>query len=95
MKILIVYVSIFVGMTELKFIDIHITEGFPGGSDYKESSCNVGDPGLIPGLGRSPGEGHGNPLQYSCLENPWTKEPGSIGPYSSEGHTELDTIEVT
>ena len=65
MKILIVYVSIFVGMTELKFIDIHITEGFPGGSDYKESSCNVGDPGLIPGLGRSPGEGHGNPLQYS------------------------------
>ena len=45
-------------------------EGFPGGSDGKESACNVGDPGLIPGLGRSPGEGHGNPLQYSCLENP-------------------------
>ena len=63
----------FGGMTELKFIDIHITEGFPGGSDYKESSCNVGDPGLIPGLGRSPGEGHGNPLQYSCLENPWAE----------------------
>ena len=58
----------FLGMTELKFIDIHITEGFPGGSDYKESSCNVGDPGLIPGLGRSPGEGHGNPLQYSSGE---------------------------
>ena len=73
----------FGGMTELKFIDIHITEGFPGGSDYKESSCNVGDPGLIPGLGRSPGEGHGNPLQYSCLENPWTEESGSIRPYSS------------
>ena len=73
----------FGGMTELKFIDIHITEGFPGGSDYKESSCNVGDPGLIPGLGRSPGEGHGNPLQYSCLENPWAEEPGSIRPYSS------------
>ena len=78
MKILIVYVSIFVGMTELKFIDIHITEGFPGGSDYKESSCNVGDPGLIPGLGRSPGEGNGNPLQYSCLENPWTEEPDGL-----------------
>ena len=42
---------------------------FPGGSDNKESACNVGDPGLIPGLGRSPGEGDRNPLQYSCLEN--------------------------
>ena len=42
---------------------------FPGGSDGKESACNVGDLGLIPGLGRSPGGGHGNPLQYSCLEN--------------------------
>ena len=45
-------------------------EGFPGGSAGKESTCNVGDLGLIPGLGRSPGGGHGNPLQYSCLENP-------------------------
>ena len=44
--------------------------GFPGGSDDKESACSVGDPGLIPGLGRSPGEGNGNALQYSCLENP-------------------------
>ena len=43
--------------------------GFPGGSDSKESACSAGDPGLIPGLGRSPGGGHGNPLQYSCLEN--------------------------
>ena len=42
--------------------------GFPGGSDVKESACNAGDPGLISGLGRSPGEGNGNPLQYSCLE---------------------------
>ena len=42
---------------------------FPGGSDGKESACKVGDLGLIPGLGRSPGEGNGNPLQYSCLEN--------------------------
>ena len=40
--------------------------GFPGGSDSKESACNVGDPGLIPGLGGSPGERHGNPLQYFC-----------------------------
>ena len=43
--------------------------GFPGGSDGKESTCNAGDLGLIPGLGRSPGEGKGYPLQYSCLEN--------------------------
>ena len=43
--------------------------GFPGGSDGKESVSNAGDPGLIPGSGRSPGEGNGNPLQYSCLEN--------------------------
>ena len=44
--------------------------GFPGGSDGKESTCNVGDPATIPELGRFPGGGHGNPLQYSCLENP-------------------------
>ena len=43
---------------------------FPGGSDGKASAYNTGDLGLIPGLGRSPGEGNGNPLQYSCLENP-------------------------
>ena len=43
---------------------------FPGGSDGKESDCTVGDLGSIPGLGRSPGGGHGSPLQYSCLENP-------------------------
>ena len=43
--------------------------GFPCGSAGKESACNVGDPGLIPGLGRSPGEGNGYPLQYSGLEN--------------------------
>ena len=43
---------------------------FPGGSEVKESACNAGDLGLIPGSGRSPGEGNGNTLQYSCLENP-------------------------
>ena len=43
--------------------------GFAGGSDRKESACNAGDPGLIPWLGRSPGEGNGYPLQYSCLDN--------------------------
>ena len=45
-------------------------KGFPGGSDSKASACNAGDPGSIPGSGRSPGEGNGNPLQHSCLENP-------------------------
>ena len=44
--------------------------GFPGDSDSKESPCNAEDPGSIPGLGRSPGGGYGNPLQYSCLDKP-------------------------
>ena len=44
--------------------------GFPGGSDDKESTCKARDLGLIPGLGRYPGGGHGDPIQYSCLENP-------------------------
>ena len=47
--------------------------GFPGGSEVKASASNVGDPGLIPGSGRSPAEGNGNPLQYSCLEKPMDK----------------------
>ena len=47
-----------------------MTPGFSGGSDGKESACNAGDSGTIPGSGRSPGEGNGNPLQHSCLENP-------------------------
>ena len=48
--------------------------GFPGGSDGKESACYAGDPGSNPGLGRSPGEGNGNPFQDSCLENPKDRE---------------------
>ena len=51
-----------------------IGEGFPGGSEVKVSASNAGDPGLIPGSGRSPGEGNGNPFQYSCLENPMDGE---------------------
>ena len=53
--------------------------GFPGGSDSKESASSAGDPGSIPGLGRRPGEGNDNPLQYACLGNPWTEETG--GPH--------------
>ena len=48
--------------------------GFPGGSEGKVSAYNAGDPGSIPGSGRSPGEGNGNPLQYSCLENSMDRE---------------------
>ena len=48
----------------------YIHQDFPGGSEGKESACNARDPGLIPGSGRSLGEGNDNPLQYSCLENP-------------------------
>jgi len=52
---------------ELRFA---VKMGFPGGLDCKDSACNAGDLGSIPGSRRSPGETHGNPLQYSCLENP-------------------------
>ena len=58
---------------------VHILKkGFPGGSAGKESTCTAGDLGLIPGLGRSPGEGKSNPLQYSCLGDPMTEEPGGL-----------------
>ena len=65
--------------------------GFPGGSDSKESACNVGDLGSIPRLGRSPGGGHGNPPQYSCLENPQGQR--SLVGYSPWGRKESDTTE--
>ena len=62
-----------------------ITElGFPGSSDGKASAYDVGDLGSIPGSGRSPGEGNGNPLQYSCLENPTDREPGMLQPMGSQ-----------
>ena len=54
--------------------------GFPGDSNGTESVCSVGDPGLIPWVRRSPGEGNGNLLQYSCLRIPWTEEPGGPQP---------------
>ena len=63
--------------------------GFPGGLDGKESSCNAGDLGSIPGLGRSPGGEHGNPFQYSCLENPH----GFLVGYSPWGGKESDVTE--
>jgi len=63
--------------------------GFPGGLDGKESACNAGDLDLIPGLRRSPEGGHGNPLQYSCLEKPNCQS--SLVGYSPLGHKESDT----
>ena len=60
-------------MRNLK-MPVRLRMGFPGGSDVKESVCNVGRLGSIPGLGRSAGGGHGNPLQYSSLEKPMDRE---------------------
>ena len=57
-------------MTDLSPLALKKLSGFPGGSDDKESACNSGDPGSIRGLGRSPGEGNGSPIQYSYLDNP-------------------------
>ena len=64
--------------------------GFPSSSDGKVFACNAGDPGLIPGLGRFPGEGNGNPLQYSCMENPTHR---GLAGNSLWGHKESKTTE--
>ena len=76
---------------DLKQLEGWLTRGFPGGSDGKESACNVGDLGLIHGLGKSPGGGHGSPLQYSCLEN--THGQSSLPGYSPWGCKESDITE--
>ena len=65
--------------------------GFPDSSVGKESACNVGDLCSIPGLGRSPGGEHGDPLQYSCLEHPYGQK--SLMGYNPCGHKESDTTE--
>ena len=67
-------------------------QGFPGGSDSKESACNAGDLGSVPALGRSPGEGKGYPRQYSCLENPMDRGAWwATGPW---GFKESDMTEA-
>ena len=66
--------------------ELKLPMGFPGAQDGEESTCSEGDLGSIPGLGRSSGGGHGNPLQYSCLENP--HEQRSLAGYSPWGHKE-------
>ena len=79
-----------------KQINFIFQKSTPGGSVGKGSVCNAGDTGdmgSIPGLGRSPGEGNGNPLQYSCLENPLGQR--SLEGCSPRGHKESDTTEAT
>ena len=73
-------------ITNLNLLDCEL--GFPSGSDNKESTSNAGDADLIPGLGRSPGEGHVNPLQYSCLENSMDRGAWWYSPWDCKG---LDT----
>ena len=66
--------------------------GFAGDSVGKEYACNAGDMGSVSGSGRSPGGGHGNPLQYSCLRIPWTEEPGGL---QSMGSHRIEHEEAT
>ena len=68
---------------------INIHQGFPGGSDGKESAYNAGDMGLIPGSRKSPGKENGYPLQYSCLENSMEEEPGRLPSMESQSQTRL------
>ena len=75
----------------LKFRMYIVSHGLPGVSDGKESSCNAEDLGSIPGLGKSLGGDHGNPFQYSCLENPYGQR--SLVGYSPWGHKESDMTE--
>ena len=70
--------------------------GFPGGSDGKESACNPGDPGSIPGLGRSPGDGNGNPLQYSCQEKSMDRGAWrATVPGVAKSRTRLNVLDMT
>ena len=78
----------------LKLVPINL--GFPGGSDGKESTCNAQDLGSIPGLGRSPGGGPGNPPQYSCLENPMDRGAWKAAVHGvAEGLTRLSGFTFT
>ena len=74
-----------------KKVEVWSLLDFPGSSDGKASAYNVGVLGLTPGSGRSPGEEHGNPLQYSCLENPMDR--GAWWATVPQDHKELDTSE--
>ena len=77
------------GLVRQMWKDYVLRGGFPGSSEVKVSACNAGDLFLIPGLGRSPGEGNCNPLQYSCLGIPWTEEAGGLQSMESQSRTWL------
>ena len=92
--VLLIYTTVFFWDLWSSLLPLHW--GLPWWLSGKESTCNAGDTGSVPGLGRSTGRRHGNPLHYSCLEIPWTEEPGwlqSIGwqrvghDWSDEAHT--------
>ena len=105
MKDSVLHIKIFMGWFEVTFPPLWgkvewcfvytppetLLLGFPGGSDSKESACNVGDLGSVSGLGRSPGGGHGNPLQYSCLEDPHRQR--CLVVYSPWDREDLDMTE--
>ena len=76
------------GSVEKRAAQLKAYMGFPSASDSRELACSAGDLGLIPRSGRSPGEGNGYPLQYSCLENPMDREPGGLQSMGSQrvGH---------
>ena len=82
------FVIIFQGGRLIIATEILSTTGFPGRSVVKNSSANTGDTGWSPGSGRSPGEGNGTPLQYSCLGSPIDREPGGL---QSRGSQESQT----
>ena len=77
-------------VAELDMVDRLSTSTYSGGSDSKESACSAGDLGLIPGSGKSPGEGNSNPFHILAWRIPWREEPGGL---QSMGHKQLDTTE--
>ena len=85
MKVILQILLCIISIPQVGYMGKKMHQGFPDGSDGKKSACNVGDLGLTPGLGRSPGGGNGNPLQYSCLENsmdrgysPWDRKESDM-----------------
>ena len=86
-----VCMCIYIHMHVCVILSTDSLSGFLGGSDSKESTCNVGNSGWVPGSGRSPGKGYNYPLQYSCLEKPMDR--GVWQGYSSWGHKKYDRTE--